>query len=59
MRKMDLDLIIEKGFLIDGTGMPGKKMDVGIKGNKIEVIEERISCNTCTRIDAEGMIVAP
>ncbi|WP_347273344.1 D-aminoacylase [Candidatus Kuenenia sp.] len=59
MRKLDLDLIIEKGLLIDGTGMPGKKMDVGIKGNKIEVIEDRISCNTCTRIDAEGMIVAP
>ncbi|WP_169702760.1 amidohydrolase family protein [Candidatus Kuenenia stuttgartensis] len=56
---MDLDLIIEKGLLIDGTGMPGKKMDVGIKGNKIEVIDDHISCNTCTRIDAEGMIVAP
>jgi len=56
---MYLDLIIEKGLLIDGTGMPGVRMDLGIKGNKIELIAEYIPGNNCTRINAEGMIVAP
>ncbi|MCF6150151.1 MAG: D-aminoacylase [Candidatus Kuenenia sp.] len=56
---MDLDLIIENGLLVDGTGMPGRKMDLGTKGNKIKLIAEHIPGNDCTRIDAEGMIVAP
>jgi N-acyl-D-amino-acid deacylase len=33
-----LDLLIRNGLLIDGTGAPGRRADVGIAGGKIAAI---------------------
>jgi N-acyl-D-amino-acid deacylase len=32
---LDMDTLIKNGTLIDGTGSPSIKMDLGIKGDKI------------------------
>lgn len=57
---MEFDLIIKKGTVIDGTGMPGRIMDIGIKGDKITSLDRHIpNNNNCLAISAERMIVAP
>ena len=53
------DIIIKNGTVIDGTGIRGYKADVGIKNGKIELIEETISGNATSVVDASDHIVAP
>ncbi len=55
---MDYDIMIRGGILIDGTGNPWIKADVGIKNGKILKIG-RIEGEADICIDAEGKIVAP
>jgi N-acyl-D-amino-acid deacylase len=51
---MALDILIRNGTLIDGTGAPAKKADVGIKAGKI------VPPGPAERtIDADGLAVAP
>jgi N-acyl-D-amino-acid deacylase len=56
---MAFDLLIRNGTVIDGTGAPGRRADVGISGAKILQIEERISDKAKRTIDASGLAVAP
>ncbi|HHT9111283.1 MAG TPA: N-acyl-D-amino-acid deacylase family protein [Candidatus Brocadiaceae bacterium] len=56
---MNCDLIIKNGMLIDGTGMPGRYVDIGIRDDKIVFLDKNIPVYTCPTIDAGGMIVAP
>ena len=54
-----LDLIIQGGRIVDGTGSPWYVADVGIRNGKITKIG-RIDAKSARRvIDAEGLIVAP
>jgi N-acyl-D-aspartate/D-glutamate deacylase len=51
---MPRDLLIRNAMLIDGTGAPARREDVGIAGGKI------VAPGTARRtIDAEGLVVAP
>ena len=51
---MTCDILIRNGTVIDGTGAPGKKADVGIRDGKI------VAPGPAKRtIDASGLIVAP
>ena len=56
---MKFDLLIKNGTVIDGTGMPRKNVDIGIKGDKICFVGGYISENSRHTINAERMIVAP
>ena len=56
---MGFDLIIKNGTVIDGTGMPSKNADIGIKDDKITLIDCLIPENNCSVIYANKMIVAP
>lgn len=56
---MDFDLIIKNGTVIDGTGIPGQNLDIGIRQDKITLLERHIPDNRCSTIDAKEMIVAP
>ncbi len=56
---MDFDLIIKNGTVIDGTGIPGRNLDIGIKDEKITLIDRHIPANNCPTINADGLIVAP
>ena len=45
--------------MVDGTGAPGKRMDVGIAGGKILTVEKQVPGKARRTIDAEGLVVAP
>ena len=55
---MQYDLIIRNGTVIDGSGMPRYRADIGISAGKIASIG-RLRDRAGEVIDAEGHIVAP
>jgi N-acyl-D-amino-acid deacylase len=55
---MEYDLLIKNGKIVDGTGSPWFKSDLGIKMGKILSIG-KIRENAKTIIDASGLIVSP
>lgn len=56
---MDFDLIIENGMVIDGTGGPRRRVDVGIAHGRIAHIGSLANASAAKTIDASGCIVAP
>ncbi|MBM4325157.1 MAG: D-aminoacylase, partial [Deltaproteobacteria bacterium] len=53
------DLVIKDGWIIDGSGHPGFHGDVGIRGDRIELIGQGISLPCQRIIDAKGLVVTP
>ncbi|MFC1467237.1 amidohydrolase family protein [Verrucomicrobiota bacterium] len=56
---MDFDLLVLNGTVVDGTGTPGLKADVGIKGDQIAAVGELSSAQAECVIDASGCYVCP
>ncbi|MEO5902179.1 MAG: D-aminoacylase [Ilumatobacteraceae bacterium] len=55
----DFDVIISGGDVIDGTGGPRRRADVGIVGDRIVAVEPALA-GTATRVlDATGRLVTP
>jgi len=54
-----LDLVIKNGRIVDGTGNPWFKQDVGIANGKIVKIGNLSAEESKRIIDAKGLIVAP
>jgi len=55
---MAFDLVIKNGVVIDGSGLPRYRADVGVRGGRIASIG-RIRESVKSVIDAEGRVVAP
>jgi N-acyl-D-amino-acid deacylase len=55
----NLDLIIRGGSLIDGSGSPAKKADIGIAGDRIVFIGSSAGRKAKREIDATGLVIAP
>ena len=53
------DVIIRGGIVIDGTGAPGRRADVGIRGDRIASVGDLGAVNGVTVVDASGLTVAP
>jgi N-acyl-D-aspartate/D-glutamate deacylase len=53
------DLILSGGSVIDGTGAPAQRLDVGIAGAKIAALDDLSAAEATRRIDVTGKIVAP
>ena len=51
-----LDLRLRGGIVVDGTGAPGRREDVAVRGGRIVVDDGSDARRT---IDAEGLVVAP
>ena len=56
---MDLDLAITNGTVIDGTGRPRFRADLGIKGGKIAAVATGEPLTSLQTLDAGGLVVAP
>ncbi len=53
-----LDLIIRGADVVDGTGAPRRRADVGVRGGRVVAIGD-ITDDATTVIAAHGMVVAP
>src|SRR5262249_51218772 len=53
------DLIISNGRIVDGTGAPWFRGDVGIRGDRIIRIGDLQAATAERRIDATNLVVAP
>lgn len=54
----DFDLVIAGGRIVDGTGAPWYRADVGIRGDRIAAIGD-LGEGGRTRINADRLVVAP
>jgi N-acyl-D-amino-acid deacylase len=55
----DFDLLIRGGRVVDGTGNPSYRADVGIKGGRIAAVGRLDGKNAARTIDAASLVVAP
>lgn len=58
-RKPDYDVVILSGTLVDGSGVPGIRTDVGVQGNRIVKVGDLKQARARRTIDAAGLVVAP
>ena len=56
---MEYDLIVRNGYVVDGTGLPRRRIDVGVKAGRIAKLARLESAHATETIDAAGRIVAP
>lgn len=59
VHKPKYDIIIKNGTVIDGTGAPSFRADIGISGDTIAAIGDLAGSRGKNEIDAEGFVVAP
>ncbi len=55
----EFDLILHGGDVIDGTGAPRQRADVGIQGDRIAAVGQLDPTRALSTVDARGRIVAP
>lgn len=53
------DVLITNGRVVDGTGAPWFRADVGIIGDRIAAIGQLAGRDARTRVDASNLVVAP
>ncbi len=56
---MSFDILITGGTVVDGTGLPGYRADLGITGDRITGIGDLSGTDTGRTIDASGLILSP
>ncbi len=56
---LTFDILIKNGTVYDGTGSKPRRVDVGIKGDRIVAVGNLKSAKATTVIDAQGLAVAP
>src|SRR3954469_116586 len=55
----DYDLIVRGGYVVDGTGLPRRRVDVGVRDGKFATLARLESASGDEEIDATDLIVAP
>ena len=58
-RQSDFDLIVRGGDVLDGTGAPRVRADVGVRGDTIVQVGDLSKSSAKTVLDAKGKVVAP
>ena len=53
---MELDILIAGGDVVDGTGSPRSRLDVGIVGGKIAAVDRIAGATAARVIDAKGRL---
>jgi N-acyl-D-aspartate/D-glutamate deacylase len=55
----DFDLVVRGGYVVDGTGLPRRRVDVGVRDGRVVALAHLDGATGREEIDATGMIVAP
>ncbi len=58
-KKEHFDLIIEHGWILDGTGTPAVQANLGIRDGRIAKVGDLGNAEASQRIDATGLTVSP
>jgi N-acyl-D-aspartate/D-glutamate deacylase len=53
-----MDLVLRNAKLVDGTGGPARRADVGIEGGRIAAIGD-VATNGAREVDLDGLVLAP
>ncbi|HET7201804.1 MAG TPA: D-aminoacylase [Steroidobacteraceae bacterium] len=53
------DVIVRHGTVYDGSGGPGRRADVGIRGDRVVAVGDLTTARAASDIDATGRAVAP
>jgi N-acyl-D-amino-acid deacylase len=53
------DLVIRNGIVYDGSGGEGRRVDVGIRGDKVAALGDLSNATTAKVVDVQGQAVAP
>jgi len=53
-----MDLVLRNGSLVDGTGSPARRADVGVEGGRIAAVGD-VPANGATEVDLDGLVLAP
>ncbi len=53
------DVILHGGTVIDGSGTPGRRADVGIRDGRITAVGELRPADAARQVDCTGRVVAP
>ncbi len=56
---MDFNLLISGGDVVDGTGAPAARLDVGITAGRVAAVERLEGARAARVVDARGLVVAP
>ena len=54
-----LDIVLRGGLLIDGSGTPSTRVDIGLKAGRIAAIGDLSRASARREIDVAGLVVAP
>jgi N-acyl-D-amino-acid deacylase len=55
----DYDLVVRGGLVVDGTGLPRRRLDVGVRNGRVAALARLDDCEAAEEIDAGDLIVAP
>ena len=55
----EFDVILANGRIVDGTGAPWFRGDIGLRGDRIQAIGRLGAASARLRIDASALVVAP
>lgn len=53
------DLLVHGGTVLDGTGGPARRADVGVRDGRVAAVGELAMAEAATRVDATGRMVSP
>jgi N-acyl-D-aspartate/D-glutamate deacylase len=53
------DLIVRGGYVVDGTGLPRRRVDVGVRDGRVAALARLDGDDAREELDADGRIVAP
>jgi len=57
--RLNFDIIIKNGIIVDGTGNPCYRANIGVRKDKIAKISRYLSDSGATIIEADGEVVCP
>src|SRR5688572_18915439 len=53
------DVLLRGGTVYDGTGKPGRRVDVALQGDRIAAVGDLAKATAKTVLDVKGLAVAP